>query len=561
MTYLLLLALRPSPNYFWEQRRGRAGPRSGFARNEVSPALSFWFTRWGAGTRFEPVSFLATSLCFWWNSCPEDQCLRKGGSYFVFHRMRKSWCMRWRGGSSGTWRGTAILCIMFAAPSSVAQTTTGTAASGTIRGMVTDASGSVIAATILTLQKAGSSAQRITITDQAGLFHFSAVEPGNYVLTMTAAGFTDQKTNVSVVSGENPPLAPVVLQVAPAVSKVDVGLSPHEIAVEQVQAEEKQRLLGLVPNFFVTYQPNAAPLTAAQKFQLGWKTVIDPVVLLSSGITAGIEQERHTYREFGQGVEGYSKLFGADYADTLSGVFIGHVVTQSIFHQDPRYFYKGTGSFRSRVLYAIATAFVSKGDNGRWQPDYSDVIGGLAAGEISTLYYPASSRTGLRLFHNVLLGFGGRASGNLLQEFVYRKLTTHVPKIPQRSQSVLPDGTPVSLISVEDLRSNAAQSARPITFVLAKNLEVAGVIVVKAGSQATGQATYSAVAPTSAGSTEAMHLSLENVSLRTGKTEVPLRSTRQKSGASALEYHWLEDTGRIELVLYVAQNVTLAPPQ
>jgi hypothetical protein len=123
------------------------------------------------------------------------------------------------------------------------------------RGMVTDASGSVIAATIVTLQKTGSSAERIAITDQGGSFHFFAVEPGNYVLTMTAAGFADRKTNVFVVSGENPPLAPVVLQVAPAVSKVDVGLSPHELAVEQVQAEEKQRLLGLVPNFFVTTSP------------------------------------------------------------------------------------------------------------------------------------------------------------------------------------------------------------------------------------------------------------------------------------------------------------------
>jgi Carboxypeptidase regulatory-like domain len=453
----------------------------------------------------------------------------------------------------------AVLCMMFVAASSAQPPDA--AAPGMVRGIVTDASGSVIVAAIVILQPAGSTAQRTTITDQAGWFHFSAVEPGNYTLTMKAAGFRDQNTTVSVVSGENPPLPPAVLQVAPAISNVDVGLSQHELAVEQVHAEEKQRLLGIFPNFFVSYQPNAAPLTAAQKFQLGWKVVIDPVVLLGSGITAGIEQGRNTYREFGQGMEGYGKLFGADYADTVSGVFIGHVVTQSIFHQDPRYFYKGTGSFGSRLLYALATAFISKGDNGRWQPDYSDVIGGLAAGEISTLYYPASSRTGLRLFHNVLLGFGGRASDHLLQEFVYRKLTTHVPKIAARSQPILPDGTPVSLISVEDLRSDAPQSARPITFVLTKDLEVAGVIVARAGSQAMGHATYSAVPPASAGSAEAMHLSLESVSLKIGKTEVPLRSTQQKGSADRLQYHWLEDTGRIALVLYVAENATLPPAQ
>ena len=164
---------------------------------------------------------------------------------------------------------------------------------------------------------------------------------------------------------------------------MNVTLPQHELAAEQLKAEEKQRLLGVFPDFFVSYAPNAAPLTAAQKFQLGWKTITDPVVLIGTGISAGIQQSRNNYPEFGQGMEGYGKRFGAQYADRVSGVIIGHVVMQSIFHQDPRYFYKGTGSVRSRALYAIGTAFVRKGDNGHWQPDYSDVLGGLAASEIS----------------------------------------------------------------------------------------------------------------------------------------------------------------------------------
>jgi len=452
----------------------------------------------------------------------------------------------------------AALCMMWSAS---AQTTLAGPAPGSIRGTVTDASGSVIVAAIVTLQPAGSTPQRTTITDQTGSFHFSAVEPGSYALTIRAGGFADRKTDVSVVSGENPPLPPAVLEVARAITKMDVGLSPHELAVEQVHAEEKQRVLGLFPNFFVSYQANAAPLNAAQKFQLGWKEIIDPVVFLSSGIGAGIEQARNSYHEFGQGMEGYGKRFGAIYADRASGVFIGHALTQSVFHQDPRYFYKGTGSFGSRFLYAIATAFVCKGDNGRWQPDYSGVLGGLASGEISTLYYPASSRTGLRLFHNVLLGFSGRASSHMLQEFVYRKLTTHIPKIAARSRLVLRDGTPVSLISVEDLHSNTPQNLRPIAFVLAKDIEVAGLVVAKAGSKAIGQVSYTTLPPAAAGGAEAIDLSLEDVQLKIGATDVPLRSSRQKGGDGALEYHWLEDTGRIALVLYIAQDVTLPPAQ
>ena len=147
---------------------------------------------------------------------------------------------------------------------------------------------------------------------------------------------------------------------AAASSSVNVTLPPHELATRQMKTEEKQRLLGVFPDFLVSYAPNAAPLTAAQKFQLGWKTIIDPVSLLGTGISAGIDEARNSHPEFGQGTEGYAKRFGAQYANQVSHVIIGHVVIHSIFHQDPRYFYKGTGSIRSRALYAIGTAFASQ---------------------------------------------------------------------------------------------------------------------------------------------------------------------------------------------------------
>jgi hypothetical protein len=103
------------------------------------------------------------------------------------------------------------------------------------------------------------------------------VEPGNYKITIAASGFAVwTATNVAVASSDSQPLLSAVLQVAAASSSVNVTLSQHELATEQLKTEEKQRLLGVLPDFFVSYAPNAAPLTAAQKFQLGWKTIIDP---------------------------------------------------------------------------------------------------------------------------------------------------------------------------------------------------------------------------------------------------------------------------------------------
>jgi hypothetical protein len=425
---------------------------------------------------------------------------------------------------------------------------------GAIQGAAKDSSGSAVAGAIVTLETAASTSQRTAITDQAGSFRFSAVEPGNYKITIAASGFAAWTTSMAVASGDNPPLLSAVLQVAAASSSVVVTLPQHELAAEQLKTEEKQRLLGVLPDFLVSYAQDAAPLTAAQKFQLGWKTIIDPVSLLGTGISAGIQQARNRYPEFGQGTEGYAKRFGAQYANRVSRVIIGHVVMQSIFHQDPRYFYKGTGSIRSRALYAIGTAFLAKGDNGNWQFDYSDVLGGMASHELSTLYYPSTSRPVRKLADDVLLGFAGRAENNLLHEFVLRRFTTHVPKIAAGlSRRILPDGTPVSLISVDDWSSKTAESGGPVAFMLAKDIQVDGVIVAPIGSKAWGHASFT-------GGDKTMQVGLDNVRLKIGDKNVPLRRTPLKDGGAALlEYHRLENSGRISIMLYVAENVSLPP--
>jgi hypothetical protein len=101
--------------------------------------------------------------------------------------------------------------------------------------------------------------------------------------------------------------------------------------------------------------------------------------------------------------------------------------------QDPRYFYKGTGTRRSRVLYALANAVICKGGNRKWQPNYSNMLGGLAAGGISNLYYPAKDRNGARLtFENGLIEIGATAGANLVEEFLFPRPTpkSSKPKKP-----------------------------------------------------------------------------------------------------------------------------------
>jgi hypothetical protein len=201
-----------------------------------------------------------------------------------------------------------------------------------------------------------------------------------------------------------------------------------EVAEEELKVEEKQRVFGVIPNFYVSYIPDAAPLASKQKFQLAWRSTIDPVNFVITGAIAGVQQADGTFSGYGQGAQGYAKRYGASYADFVTGTFIGSAILPSLLKQDPRYFYKGTGSVRSRVLYAIANSVICKGDNGHWQPNYSSILGSLASGGISNLYYPAQNRDGAGLtFENALIGIGETAATNLLQEFVIRKLTPNAP--------------------------------------------------------------------------------------------------------------------------------------
>ena len=70
---------------------------------------------------------------------------------------------------------------------------------------------------------------------------------------------------------------------------------------------------------------------------------------------------------------------------------------------------------------------ICKGDNGHWQANYSSMLGSLAAGSISNLYYPESERDATVTFENTLIAIGSGAASNLLQEFLIRKLTRNAP--------------------------------------------------------------------------------------------------------------------------------------
>lgn len=299
--------------------------------------------------------------------------------------------------------------------------------SGSLHGIVVDRDGAVYQGVQVTLS--GSIAPVTVQSDADGRYLFENLPAGAYQLTFFAQGFATQVLSVRLQPDTSLEAPSITLLVSHATTDIEVNASQWEIAQAQLKDEEQQRVFGVIPNFYVVYVPNPAPLKPKQKFHLAWRSSIDPVTFLASGFFAGVEQATNTFPGYGQGAQGYAKRFGANYADNFIGTMIGGAILPSLLKQDPRYYYKGTGSTRSRILYAIANSVICKGDNGRWQPNYSGILGGAAAGGISNIYYPASDRNGISLtLENTALGIGGTAVQNLFQEFLIRRLTPKLPK-------------------------------------------------------------------------------------------------------------------------------------
>jgi len=301
--------------------------------------------------------------------------------------------------------------------------------SGRIIGRVVDQTGVAVTGATVKLLRQDQSLNQEMLTGDDGQFSFANVVPGPFHLTIASPGFATQAFLGNLRSWESNVVPQIVLMIATDVTEVRVVPPQIEIAEEQIKEQEKQRALGFIPNFYVSYVPNAVPLAPKQKFELAWKELVDPVNFGLTGAIAGIQQAQNDFSGYGQGAQGYAKRYGASYANTVTGTLIGSAILPSLLKQDPRYFYKGTGSKRSRVLYAVANSVICKGDNGHWQANYSGILGGLAAGGISNLYYPAKDRNGAGLtFENALIGIGATAAANILQEFVIRKLTPSASK-------------------------------------------------------------------------------------------------------------------------------------
>ena len=320
--------------------------------------------------------------------------------------------------------GAALAVALLLSMPALAQYNQSAPPAATVMGTVTDVNGDAIPDATVVLKEVEGNDPRTIVASENGMFQFSDVTPGiTYQLSISAHDFADWTSPPIMLSpGQFRIVTGIQLRIASTNTIVDVRYDPVEVATEQLKAEEKQRVFGIIPNFYVSYENDPVPLTAKMKFQLALKVSTDPVTAAGVFVVASAKQAGDT-PNYGQGWGAYGKRLGLTAADGFSDIMIGGAILPSLLHQDPRYFYQGTGTTSSRVRHAMFSPFVAKGDNGKWQPNYSSLGGDLAASALSNFYYPRSNRGVGLVFGNFAIGTAERIGTSLVQEFLLGRFT------------------------------------------------------------------------------------------------------------------------------------------
>lgn len=306
---------------------------------------------------------------------------------------------------------------------------------GTIVGTVLDVTGAVVPGATVVLEGPNRDLERRVSSQDNGLFKLDGVKPGiPYRVTIRADGFADWTSGEIILTpSQYFLLNGVSLRVASVQTSVTV-VPIEEVALQQVKVEEQQRIVGFIPNFYVVYDKQPAPMTSKLKFHLAMKLLTDPVTMAGFGLNAAIYQMAG-YPSYRQGAKGYGQRLGATFAGGYTNILVGDAILPSLLHQDTRYFYQGTGTTKSRLRHALASAFVIRGDKGRPQFNFSGVGGDLASGAIANAYYPERDRGARLVVSGALIGAGGRAANAVFQEFVVPRFTSR-RKSPQIDREV-----------------------------------------------------------------------------------------------------------------------------
>ena len=153
--------------------------------------------------------------------------------------------------------------------------------------------------------------------------------------------------------------------------------------------ENSKRIFWIIPNFRTTPElTNYQPIPASAKFKIATQDAFDRGTCALAALFAGEGQLTNSDPSLGQGVAGYARYFGTSFGDFMIGDYMTEAIFPTILHQDPRFFRRVRGGGWSRFFYSAGQVFLTHGDSGRTQFNFSEVLVNSAAVAISMAYYP-----------------------------------------------------------------------------------------------------------------------------------------------------------------------------
>jgi hypothetical protein len=175
----------------------------------------------------------------------------------------------------------------------------------------------------------------------------------------------------------------------------------------------------VVPAYKVDYAKRFAPLSPREKFKEWAQSAYDPLGLGAGAVEGATLEHSSTdgFCGYGKGWGGYGKCFTALEVDSDVSSFIGDYALTVLWHQDPRYFRVGEGSFGRRLWYAVSRVFVTYTDSGRTTFYSSALSGTVIAAGLSNLYYPQQDRGLGHTMSRIAIDLGNTALYNASAEF------------------------------------------------------------------------------------------------------------------------------------------------
>ncbi len=194
--------------------------------------------------------------------------------------------------------------------------------------------------------------------------------------------------------------------------------TPSSPLGQDLQRKQTKRILGIIPNFrSVTVDEKLPPITAHEKFKLGFYDTFDYSDFIYVGILSGISEAENSYPEFHKGAPGYARYYWHSFADTLDGNLMTEFIDPVATHEDPRLYTLGRGGAFKRTGYIVSRLLITRSDSGHSTPNFSEVVGNGAAAGIACLYYPRDERTWTKTGQRWVTQIGLDGFANIVKEF------------------------------------------------------------------------------------------------------------------------------------------------